>query len=278
MVDIMILKCRDKNLELGKRTIIMGILNVTPDSFSDGGKYDKIDLAFEHARKLIADGADILDIGGESTRPGYAKISDEEEIERVIPIIEKISKELDIIISIDTYKYKVAQRAIEAGAHIVNDIWGLQYDNGQMAHIVGSYNIPLIAMHNQNNKEYNNDIILSIKKFFEKTYSIAFEHNIPKENIILDPGIGFGKDINLNIEVLKRLSEIRDMGRILLGTSKKGFIGTILGDVSTDDRIEGTIATSVIGVMKGVDIIRVHNVLENKRAVMVADEIVRGNK
>ncbi|MDR3258121.1 MAG: dihydropteroate synthase [Fusobacteriaceae bacterium] len=275
---MMILNCRNKKLELGKRTIIMGILNITPDSFSDGGKYYQTDLAFEHARKLIADGADILDIGGESTRPGYIQISDEEEIERVVSIIEKISKELDTIISIDTYKYKVAENAIDAGAHIVNDIWGLQYDDGQMADLVGACNVPLIAMHNQNNKEYNEDIISAIRKFFEKTYLIAFEHNIPKENIILDPGIGFGKDINLNIEVLKRLSEIRDMGRILLGTSKKRFIGTILGDVSTDDRIEGTIASSVIGVMNGVDIIRVHNVLENKRAIMVADEIIRGNK
>lgn len=271
----MILNCRDKNIELGKRTLIMGILNVTPDSFSDGGKYNNLDSALEQAKKMIEDGVDIIDIGGESTRPGHTQISVEEEIERVVPVIEMLSKELDIVISIDTYKYQVAEAALKAGAHIINDIWGLQYDNGEMAKLVADYNVPVIAMHNQNGTEYSEDIILSMRRFFKKTYEIADRYGILRDNIILDPGIGFGKGMEENIEVLTRLEELRDMGRILLGTSKKRFIGTILGGLSTDERVEGTVTTTVIGIGKGVDIVRVHNVLENKRAALVADRIYR---
>lgn len=271
----MILKCRDKNIELGKRTLIMGILNVTPDSFSDGGRYNNLDSALEQAKKMVEDGVDIIDIGGESTRLGHTQISVEEEIERVVPVIEMLSKELDVIISIDTYKYQVAEAALKAGAHIINDIWGLQYDNGEMAMLAAEYNVPVIAMHNQNGTEYSEDIILSMRKFFERTYEISDRYGISRDNIILDPGIGFGKGMEENIEVLARLEELRDMGRILLGTSKKRFIGTILGGLSTDERVEGTVATTVIGIGKGVDIVRVHNVLENKRAALVADRIYR---
>ena len=271
----MILKCRDKNIELGKKTLIMGILNVTPDSFSDGGRYNNLDSALEQAKKMVEDGVDIIDIGGESTRLGHTQISVEEEIERVVPVIEMLSKELDVIISIDTYKYQVAEAALKAGAHIINDIWGLQYDNGEMAKLAAEYNVPVIAMHNQNGTEYSEDIILSMKKFFERTYEISDRYGISRDNIILDPGIGFGKGMEENIEVLARLEELRDMGRILLGTSKKRFIGTILGGLSTDERVEGTVATTVIGIGKGVDIVRVHNVLENKRAALVADRIYR---
>lgn len=271
----MILKCRDKNIGLGKKTLIMGILNVTPDSFSDGGRYNNLDSALEQAKKMVEDGVDIIDIGGESTRPGHTQISVEEEIERVVPVIEMLSKELDVIISIDTYKYQVAEAALKAGAHIINDIWGLQYDNGEMAMLAAEYNVPVIAMHNQNGTEYSEDIILSMRKFFERTYEISDRYGISRDNIILDPGIGFGKGMEENIEVLARLEELRDMGRILLGTSKKRFIGTILGGLSTDERVEGTVATTVIGIGKGVDIVRVHNVLENKRAALVADRIYR---
>lgn len=271
----MILKCRDKNIELGKKTLIMGILNVTPDSFSDGGRYNNLDSALEQAKKMVEDGVDIIDIGGESTRPGHTQISVEEEIERVVPVIEMLSKELDVIISIATYKYQVAEAALKAGAHIINDIWGLQYDNGEMAMLAAEYNVPVIAMHNQNGTEYSEDIILSMRKFFERTYEISDRYGISRDNIILDPGIGFGKGMEENIEVLARLEELRDMGRILLGTSKKRFIGTILGGLSTDERVEGTVATTVIGIGKGVDIVRVHNVLENKRAALVADRIYR---
>lgn len=269
------LKCRDKILELGERTLIMGILNVTPDSFSDGGKYNNIDAAMKQGAKMIAEGADIIDIGGESTRPGHIQISVEEEIERVVPVIERLSKELDTVISIDTYKYQVAEAALKAGAHIINDIWGLQYDNGEMAQLVKKYDVPVIAMHNQNDKIYTEDIILSMRKFFERTYRIADSYRISKEMIILDPGIGFGKDIELNLEVLSRMEELRDMGRILLGTSRKRFIGTILGDLPPTERVEGTVATTVAGIGKGADIVRVHDVLENKRAALIADRIYR---
>ena len=272
--EVQILKCRDRELELGKRTLIMGILNVTPDSFSDGGEYNGLEEAIKHAQKMIDEGADIIDIGGESTRPGHTQISDDEEIARVVPVIKKVV-ELGAIVSVDTYKYRVAEAAFEAGAHILNDIWGLQYDNGEMAKVVKKYNVPVIAMHNQVEKEYEKDIIFSIKEFFKKTYEIAHKNGILKESVILDPGIGFGKGIDENLEVLSRLEELREEGRILLGASRKRFIGTILNDLPPQERVEGTVATTVIGIEKGVDIVRVHDVLANKRAAMVADKIVR---
>ncbi|WP_294658025.1 dihydropteroate synthase [uncultured Fusobacterium sp.] len=272
--EVQILKCRDRELELGKRTLIMGILNVTPDSFSDGGEHNGLEEAIKHAQKMIDEGADIIDIGGESTRPGHTQISDDEEIARVVPVIKKVV-ELGAIVSIDTYKYRVAEAAFEAGAHILNDIWGLQYDNGEMAKVVKKYNVPVIAMHNQVEKEYEKDIIFSIKEFFKKTYEIAHKNGILKESVILDPGIGFGKGIDENLEVLSRLEELREEGRILLGASRKRFIGTILNDLPPQERVEGTVATTVIGIEKGVDIVRVHDVLANKRAAIVADRIVR---
>ena len=269
------INCRGKEILLGERTLVMGILNVTPDSFSDGGKYNNIDAALAQAKKLIAEGADIIDVGGESTRPGHTQISSEEEIKRVVPVIEKLSRELDIVISIDTYKYDVAEEAIKAGAHIINDIWGLQYDNGEMAELVKKYDIPIIVMHNQNDEIYKKDIMLTLREFFEKTYKISDKYEIDRNKIILDPGLGFGKNVEQNIEVLSRLNELKDMGSILLGASKKRFIGKLLNDLPFDERVEGTVATTVIGVEKGVDIVRVHNVLENKRACLVADGIYR---
>jgi dihydropteroate synthase len=272
--DVQVLKCRDRELELGKKTLIMGILNVTPDSFSDGGEHNTLETAVEHAKKMLDEGADIIDVGGESTRPGHTQISDDEEIARVVPVIKKVV-ELGAIVSIDTYKYRVAKAAFEAGAHILNDVWGLQYDNGEMAELVKRYGVPVIAMHNQEGKEYKEDIICSMKRFFEKTYEIAEKNGISKESIILDPGIGFGKGIDENLEVLSRLQELRELGRLLLGTSRKRFIGTILNDLPPQERVEGTVATTVLGIEKGVDIVRVHDVLANKRAAMVADRIVR---
>ena len=269
------INCRGKEILLGERTLVMGILNVTPDSFSDGGKYNNIDAALAQAKKLIAEGADIIDVGGESTRPGHTQISSEEEIKRVVPVIEKLSRELDIIISIDTYKYDVAEEAIKAGAHIINDIWGLQYDNGEMAELVKKYDVPIIVMHNQNDEIYKKDIMLTLREFFEKTYKILDKYEIDRNKIILDPGLGFGKNVEQNIEVLSRLNELKDMGSILLGASKKRFIGKLLNDLPFDERVEGTVATTVIGIEKGVDIVRVHNVLENKRACLVADGIYR---
>ena len=269
------ISCGNKEIILGERTLVMGILNVTPDSFSDGGKYNNLDSAMKQAEKLILDGADIIDVGGESTRPGHIQISSEEEVSRVVPIIEKISKNLNTIISIDTYKYDVAEAAIKAGANIINDIWGLQYDNGEMAELVKKSNLPIIVMHNQNDEIYSKDIMLSLREFFEKTYKIADKYGIDRDKIILDPGLGFGKNAEQNIEVLSRLNELKDMGSILLGASKKRFIGKLLNDLPFDERVEGTVATTVIGIQKGVDIVRVHNVLENKRASLVADGIYR---
>ena len=269
------ISCGNKEIILGERTLVMGILNVTPDSFSDGGKYNNLDSAMKQAEKLILDGADIIDVGGESTRPGHTQITSEEEISRVVPIIEKISKNLDTIISIDTYKYDVAKEAIKVGANIINDIWGLQYDNGEMAELVKKSNLPLIAMHNQNDEVYNKDIMLVLREFFEKTFKIADKYGIDRDTIILDPGLGFGKNVEQNIKVLSRLNELKDMGSILLGASKKRFIGKLLNDLPFDERVEGTVATTVIGIERGVDIVRVHNVLENKRACLVADGIYR---
>ncbi|ALF20319.1 dihydropteroate synthase [Fusobacterium nucleatum] len=269
------ISCGSKEIILGERTLVMGILNVTPDSFSDGGRYNNLDSAMKQAERLISEGADIIDVGGESTRPGHIQITSEEEISRVVPIIEKISKNLDTIISIDTYKYDVAKEAIKVGANIINDIWGLQYDKGEMAELVKKSNLPLIAMHNQNDEVYNKDIMLVLREFFEKTFKIADKYGIDRDTIILDPGLGFGKNVEQNIEVLSRLNELKDMGFILLGASKKRFIGKLLNDLPFDERVEGTVATTVIGIEKGVDIVRVHNVLENKRACLVADGVYR---
>ena len=269
------ISCGNKEIILGERTLVMGILNVTPDSFSDGGRYNNLDSAMKQAERLISEGADIIDVGGESTRPGHTQITSEEEISRVVPIIEKISKNLDTIISIDTYKYDVAKEAIKVGANIINDIWGLQYDNGEMAELVKKSNLPIIAMHNQNDEIYNKDIMLVLREFFEKTFKIADKYGIDRDKIILDPGLGFGKNVEQNIEILSRLNELKDMGSILLGASKKRFIGKLLNDLPFDERVEGTVATTVIGIEKGVDIVRVHNVLENKRACLVADGVYR---
>lgn len=269
------ISCGSKEIILGERTLVMGILNVTPDSFSDGGRYNNLDSAMKQAERLISEGADIIDVGGESTRPGHIQITSEEEISRVVPIIEKISKNLDTIISIDTYKYDVAKEAIKVGTNIINDIWGLQYDNGEMAELVKKSNLPLIAMHNQNDEVYNKDIMLVLREFFEKTFKIADKYGIDRDTIILDPGLGFGKNVEQNIEVLSRLNELKDMGSILLGASKKRFIGKLLNDLPFDERVEGTVATTVIGIERGVDIVRVHNVLENKRACLVADGVYR---
>lgn len=271
----MVIYSRNKTIELGKRTLIMGILNVTTDSFSDGGDYIDVDKAVERAKEMIKEGADIIDIGGMSTRPGHEDISIELEIERVIPVIKRISTELDTIISIDTYRYQVAEEALKNGAHIINDVWGLQFDNGEMAEIAKKYDVAVIAMHNQNGTEYKKDIMVSMREFFEKTFEIAEKNGISKDKIILDPGIGFGKDIEQNLEVLHRMKEIRDMGPILLGASRKRFIGAILNGLPPKERTEGTVATTVAGIERGADIVRVHDVLENKRAALVADAIIR---
>jgi len=270
----LLLECNGKNLELGKKTIVMGILNVTPDSFSDGGEYNTIESAEEQCGLMLSEGADIIDIGGESTRPGSKPVTEAEEIDRVIPVLKRLKNSYDVFISVDTSKAHVAKLALENGANMINDVWGLQKEP-EIAKHIAEYNVPVVMMHNQENNKYEEDIIESMKIFFEKSLDIAYKAGIKKENIILDPGIGFGKDPEQNIEVMARLDEIKALGfPLLLGTSRKSMIGYIL-DLPSDERLEGTIATNVIGVMNGYDIIRVHDVKEHVRAMKVTDRIVR---
>ena len=259
------MKIRNTEFNFGERTYIMGILNVTPDSFSDGGKFNEIDDALIQVRKLVAEGADIIDIGGESTRPGAKIVSIEEEISRVVPVIEAIRKEMDVVISIDTYNSATAEAAIKAGADIINDVWGFKKDKA-MAKVAAKYNVPCILMHNRMAKPY-----VDLKKEFISD----LEESINIENIILDPGIGFAKTYEENLMVMNNLKWIKDMGYpVLLATSRKSMIGLAL-DLPVDQRLEGTLATTVIGIMAGCEIIRVHDVLENKRVCMMTDTILR---
>lgn len=265
----------NKEFELGKRTYIMGILNVTPDSFSDGGKFNDIEAAIKHAKKMVEDGADIIDIGGESTRPGYEKISVEEEIKRIVPVIKSIRKEIDIPISVDTYKGRVAEKAVEAGADLINDIWGFKKDK-YIAEVAAKYNVACCLMQNRETAVYNN-IIQDMIEDLRGSIDIALKAGVRKENIILDPGIGFAKTYEDNLTVMKKLEKFKELGYpLLLATSRKRMIGTAL-DLPVNERVEGTIATTVIGAMKGYDFVRVHDVKENKRAAVMTDTIVRGD-
>ncbi|SUY46029.1 dihydropteroate synthase FolP [Clostridium putrefaciens] len=268
------IKFLDKNIRFGERTYIMGILNVTPDSFSDGGDFIDIHNAVNHAKDMIQFGVDIIDVGGESSRPGHKNITEEEELKRVIPVIKSLSAKTDAIISLDTIRSKVAEEAIKQGAHIINDIWGLQKDPN-MAKVVAKYKVPVIIMHNQNGTDYNN-IIEDIKGFFKQSIAIAKDAGISEDMIILDPGIGFGKTPQQNIMVMSKLDEIKSLGYpLLLGTSRKSMLGKIL-DLPPKERVEGTLATTILGIVQGVDIVRVHDVKENLRAAKVADAIIRG--
>lgn len=271
-----ILNCRGKELTLGERTLIMGILNVTPDSFSDGGKFYHLENALEQAEKLIADGADILDIGAESTRPGHKEVSTEEEWSRLEPVLKELAGEVSVPISIDTYKAEVAAKAIEAGANIINDIWGLQRDP-DMPKTAGDYQVPVIVMHNQDGTEYRN-MMGEIFSFLRRSIHLAEENGLSGDQIILDPGIGFGKTREQNLEVMARLDEFRALGHpVLLGTSRKSMIGNTL-KLPVEERLEGTLATSALGVAAGMDIVRVHDVKENARAVQMADAIIRAQR
>ena len=263
----------NKEYKLGERTYIMGILNVTPDSFSDGGKFNEMEAAVSQAKKLVEAGADIIDVGGESTRPGAEYVTEEEEIKRVVPIIKAIKKELDVTISIDTYKSKTAEEAIKAGADIINDIWGAKYDKN-IAKVAAKYNVPIILMHNREDKPYSN-LMEDIIKDLQESIDIALEAGVKKENIILDPGIGFAKTYEENLMVMNKCEVIRDMGYpVLLGTSRKSMIGLTL-NLPVNERVEGTLATTVMGIMKGMEFIRVHDVLENKRAAIMTDIILK---
>jgi len=268
------LNCRGRMLELGGRTLIMGILNVTPDSFSDGGKYTTVEAAVRQAVKLAEDGADILDIGGESTRPGADKVELQEELHRIIPVIEAIRSEIDIPLSVDTYKPEVARQALEAGAHILNDIWGFKFDP-QMAAIAASYeDVPVILMHNRPATRYT-DFISDVISDLEESVRIAQGAGISDQRIILDPGIGFAKTQEHNLRLMSKLHELRAIGYpLLLGTSRKSFIRSTL-DLPADDVVEGTAATVAIGIAQGCEIMRVHDVRQMKRVALMCDAIVR---
>ena len=266
------MKIGNKIFEPSEKTYVMGILNVTPDSFSDGGSYTSIDKAMEQAEKMIQQGADIIDVGGESTRPGHVQIGDEEEIKRVVPVIREIKKKFDIPVSIDTYKSAVAKAALEAGADLLNDIWGFRYDE-KMAELAAEYDVPVCLMHNRDNLDYD-DFMEDVKKDLQISLDIAEKYGVKKENIMLDPGVGFGKTYEQNLMVMNHLEEIVDMGYpVLLGTSRKSVIGLTL-DLPVDEREEVTLATSVLGAIKGCQFVRVHDVEKNVRALKMTDAIL----
>ncbi|MFS0774424.1 dihydropteroate synthase [Neobacillus sp. 3P2-tot-E-2] len=263
------IKCGPYQLDFGKKTYIMGILNATPDSFSDGGKYNNMEHAIKHAQEMVENGADIIDIGGESTRPGYTVISEDEEIERVVPVIEAISKHVSVPISIDTYKAKVAQRAIEAGAHIINDIWGAKADD-KMAAVAAEYNVPIILMHNRHDRNYSFFIRDVLNDLYE-SINIVKQAGVRDDQIILDPGIGFAKDLTENILMMQNLDTLTALGYpVLLGTSKKSMIGQAL-NLPVEERMEGTGATVCFGIQKGCQIIRIHDVKEMSRMAKMMD-------
>jgi dihydropteroate synthase len=264
-----------RNFVIGKRTYIMGILNVTLDSFSDGGRYNRLEDAVGHARKMIEEGADIIDVGGESTRPGYTPVFEDEEMERVIPVIEAIRKESDIPISIDTYKSKVAKVACLAGADLINDIRGLKYDP-VMAEVVREMDAAVCIMHNRDAADYQ-DLLKDVISDMRESILIARQACIPEDKIIVDPGIGFAKTYEMNLSLIKHLEVMKELGfPVLLGTSRKSVIGLTLNE-PTDQRLEGTIATSVIAVMKGCGFIRVHDVKQNLRAIRMTEAIQNVN-
>ena len=257
-------------------TYVMGILNVTPDSFSDGGKFNDMDRALFHVEKMIAEGMDIVDVGGESTRLGYTLLPDQEEIERVVPVIEHIKSRFNIPISLDTYKGAVAEAGIQAGADLINDIWGLKYDD-KLADVIARAKVPCCLMHNRKEAVYQNymeDVLADLKE----TLAIAHRAGIPEEGIILDPGVGFGKTYENNLEIIDRLELLNTLGYpVLLGTSRKSVVGLTL-DLPASERVEGTLVTTVYGVQKGAMFVRVHDVKENVRAIKMAEAIRDGYK
>ena len=266
------MKIGNRDFDIKNKTYIMGILNVTPDSFSDGGKYNHLDAALFHAEEMLRDGADIIDIGGESPRPGHTVITDQEEISRVVPVIEAVKSRFDVPVSIDTYKGAVAEAALKAGADLVNDIWGFKHDK-KVADLTAQYKAACCLMHNRHKAVYD-DFLSDLVKDMEECIKIAREAGVSDDRIILDPGVGFGKTYEMNLEAIHHVDVLHQLGfPILLGTSRKSVIGLTL-DLPADQRVEGTVATTVIGVMKGCAFVRVHDIKENKRAIQMTEAIL----
>ncbi|NCO84296.1 MAG: dihydropteroate synthase [Nitrospirae bacterium CG02_land_8_20_14_3_00_44_33] len=269
------------SLDFSKKTCLMGILNVTPDSFSDGGRHFDKASAIRRAYEMVEEGADIIDVGGESTRPGSEPVPLQEEIDRTIPVIEEISKKIKVPVSIDTYKAEVARRALDAGASIVNDISGLRFDP-EMPKVVSQYKVPVVIMHikgtpkdMQANPIYE-ALIPEITDYFRESIRLAVESGITEDKIIIDPGIGFGKTFDHNLEIIKNLREFTLLEKpLLVGVSRKAFIGKILGDAPVSERLEGSEAAAAISILNGANIIRVHDVKEMKKVALVADAIKR---
>jgi|SRR5699024_7130633 len=262
-------------IPLKDKTYVMGILNVTPDSFSDGGQYNEIDTAVKQAQQMVAEGAHIIDVGGESTRPDHKPVSEQEEIERVVPVIKALVEKIDVPISIDTYKAKTAEAAVKAGASIINDIWGAKKEP-QIASIAAQYNVPIILMHNRENKEYNhliNDMIVDL----EESIHIAQEHGVKEDMIWIDPGIGFAKTLEDNYLVMQQLDTIIEKlpYPLLLGTSRKSFITKVL-QLEASERDNATGATTVFGLMKGARIVRVHDVKRTVELVKMTEAMMKG--
>jgi dihydropteroate synthase len=266
-------RCGNTEFRWGERTYVMGIVNVDPHSFSGDGLRDA-ESAIAQAKQMVAEGADIIDVGGESTRPNSKPLSTEEELSRVIPVIEKLASHLSVPISVDTYKSEVAKRAVAAGARMINDVWELKRDS-KLARVAAEAKVPLIISQNQRDSSFQDffpELIASLKKSIQA----ALDAGVPRESIIIDPGVGFGKTVEQNVEIVRRLAELKALDRpILLGSSRKSFIGHVL-DLPVDQRVEGTAATVAIGIANGADIVRVHDVAQMVRVARMSDAIVRG--
>ena len=267
--------CGSSKFEWGKRTYVMGVVNVSPDSFSGDG-LSILDDVVSQAKRFVTEGADIIDVGGESTRPGSKAISIDEELNRVVPVIERLCQEVPIPISIDTYKSEVAERAVAAGARMLNDIWGLKHDPS-LAEIAAREGLPIVLMSNQRNETVN-DIIETVYSDLQRAVDQSVAIGVARENIIIDPGLGFGKTLEQNLEIVRRLADFKSLGKpLLLGPSRKSMIGMVL-DLPADQRVEGTAAAIAIGIVNGSDIVRVHDVRQMKLVCRMSDSIVRPNQ
>jgi len=263
-----------RRFDWGSRTYVMGIINVTTDSFSGDGLGLDVEAAVAQGRRFAQEGADILDVGGESTRPGFQAVTLEEEMRRVLPVVERLAREVDAPISIDTYKAPVARAALKAGAHLVNDIWGFRHDPA-MAPLVAELGVPAVIMHNQRGRDFH-DVIGDIRAGLEVSLGLAEEAGIPRQRLVIDPGFGFGWAEEHNLEMLRRLGELRGLGLpILVGTSRKSTIGAVLGGVPAEERLMGTAATVAIAIAHGADIVRVHDVAEMVQVCRMADAVLR---